>query len=431
MSPGSKPSAAGPSPADIAAWRGWLPVWSLGLYTITAYGTWAYAFGVLIEPISAETGWSTSFLGSVYGVAMLGTGLSAFWSGRLLDRFGPVVPLAIHAVVASGLMLAAVSTDRQWLFGVLFATGAGLSGATGFYTMTTVIAARSRPDRPERAIALLTLVGAFCSPIYLPAAAWLLSVWDWRTVARALIAIGVVGAVQAAVITAGVKLADDDEMGGPIRPSARSWEAIRRALTTADVRRALLVYFLAGAAAGSMWVYQVPMMTGAGLGLGLAGTLAGLRGFCQIFGRMGLTGAVERHGSARLLQAAYVITAAGGIALLVASLLDVGARSVVIGLSLVFALLAGTGFGASSPLQAIHARLHFDPGDLGLLMGLQGAVLGLAGAVGPMAGAFLRDWTGSWTPTISVVIVILVVSALLLHPTGPNDAPTDRTVRSK
>lgn len=419
-------STVGYRPPGRAGWRAWLPVWSLGLYTITAYGTWAYAFGVLIEPINAETGWTTSFLGSVYGVAMLLTGLSAFWSGRLLDRFGPVVPLAVHGVVASGLMLAAVSVDRQWLFGLLFATGAGLSGATGFYTMTTVIAARSRPDRPERAIAVLTLVGAFCSPIYLPLTAWLLTVWDWRTVASLLILTGIAGAAQAAIVTGRVRLADEDEMGGTVRPSARSLDAVRRAMVRPDVRRALAVYFLAGAAAGSMWVYQVPMMTGAGLGLGLAGTLAGLRGFCQIFGRMGLTGAVERHGSARLLQGAYVITAVGGVALLVASFVGVDSTSSVIGLSLVFALLAGTGFGASSPLQAIHARLHFDPGDLGLLMGLQGAVLGFAGAVGPMAGAFLRDATGSWIPTISLVVVILVASAALLRPdrTATENAPT-------
>ncbi|MDH4280123.1 MAG: MFS transporter [Acidimicrobiia bacterium] len=409
--------------ARSADWHGWLPVWSLGLYTITAYGTWAYAFGVLIEPISTETGWSTSFLGSVYGVAMLLTGLSAFGSGRLLDRFGPMVPLGLHAVVASGLMLAAVSVERRWLFGLLFASGAGLSGATGFYAMTTVIAARSRPDRPERAIAVLTLIGAFCSPIYLPLTAWLLTVWDWRTVARALVLAGVVGAAQAAAITARVRLAPEDEMGGPVRPSARSLDAVKRAVVKPEVRRALIVYFLAGAAAGSMWVYQVPMMVGAGLGIGLAGTLAGFRGFCQIFGRMGLTGAVERHGSARLLQAAYLATAAGGIALLIASIAGADSTALVVVLSLVFALFAGTGFGASSPLQAIHARLHFDPGDLGLLMGLQGAVLGLAGAAGPIAGAFLRDATGTWTPTIAVVIVILVISTALLRPARRRPSP--------
>ena len=107
--------------------------------------------------------------------------------------------------------------------------------------MTTVIAARSRPDRPERAIAVLTLVGAFCSPIYLPLTAWLLTVWGWRTVAGGLIVAGVVGALQAAIITSRVRLAAEDEMGGSVRPSARSWDAVTRAMERPDVRRALAV----------------------------------------------------------------------------------------------------------------------------------------------------------------------------------------------
>ena len=44
------------------------------------------------------------------------------------------------------------------VFGVLYAVGAGVTGATGFYSVTTVSAARLRPDRPERAIAVLTVL---------------------------------------------------------------------------------------------------------------------------------------------------------------------------------------------------------------------------------------------------------------------------------
>ncbi|MDH3295282.1 MAG: MFS transporter, partial [Acidimicrobiia bacterium] len=308
-------------PASQTRWSSWVPVYSLGLYTITAYGTWAYAFGVLIEPIRDDTGWAISFLGAIYGAAMAFTGVAAFWTGRLLDRFGPVVPLGLHAVVASGLMLAALATDNPWLFAPLFAIGAGLGGATGFYAMTTVIAARVRPDRPERSIAVLTLVGAFCSPVYLPLTAWLLTVWPWRTVGRTLVAAGVFGAVQAMILAGRsyrrthslvVTAADG---GAPPAPSARSFDALSRAVANPAVRRALLVYFLAGAAASTMWAYQVPILEATGLSLAAAGTFGGLRGFCQLFGRVGLTTAVERFGSTALLQVAYLATAIGTLAL--------------------------------------------------------------------------------------------------------------------
>ena len=408
-------------------WRAWIPVHSLGVYTITSYGTWAYAFGVLISSIRAETGWSTSFLGGVYGSAMALTGLSAFWSGRLLDRFGPLVPLGLHAVVASGLMFVALGTTNPWLFAPLFALGAGLSGSTGFYAMTTVIAARTRPDRPERAIAVLTLVGAFCSPIYLPLTAWLLTVWDWRDVGRALVVAGAIGAAQAMVVTRmAYRRAHTDVIavsvaaGGAVAPSARSIDALDRAVRNPAVRRALTVYFLAGAAASTVWAYQVPILEATGLSLAVAGTFGGLRGFFQLFGRMGLTTAVERFGSARLLQAAYLATAVGAVALVVGLTATLGTAATMV-LATVFAATAGTGFGASSPLQAIHARLHFEPGDLGLLMGLQGAVLGLAGGLGPVLGSIIRDATGGWTTTVVVVFVGLMISAHLLRRSPASD----------
>ena len=43
----------------------------LGMATIVAYGTWFYAYGVLIDPVAAETGWSVGFLSTVYGAAQL------------------------------------------------------------------------------------------------------------------------------------------------------------------------------------------------------------------------------------------------------------------------------------------------------------------------------------------------------------------------
>ncbi len=398
-----------------AGWLAWLPVAALGLYTITSYGTWAYGFGVLIEAISIDTGWSTSSLGATFGVAMMLSGLLAFAAGRLLDRFGPLMPFAIHATIASGLLLAAFSVHNEVAFGVLYGIGGGLSGATGFYAMTTVMAARARPDRPDRAIAILTMIGALCSPIYLPLTAWLLTLWHWRTVGRALVVAGVVGAVLAAIAT---RLTESQavDLGTPA-PSANPFSALAAAIRVPSIRRMLAVYALAGAAASTVWVYQVPIMAGTGLALRTAGVLGGLRGFCQLFGRMGLTAAVERFGSGALLRGAYLTTAIGSTALLASGLGWFGASTnALAGAAVCFAVLGGVGLGASSPLQAIYSRSLFDPADLGLLMGMQGAVLGLAGGAGPFIGALLRDATGGWSATVGAVIVALLIGGVLLRP---------------
>ncbi len=395
--------------------RGLTPIISLGVYTITAYGTWAYGFGVLLEPISSDTGWGAAFLGTIYGWAMALSGIGAFWTGRLLDRFGARAPYAIHLTVASSLMAGALLVDDKWLFGALFATGAGIGGATGFYTITTVIVSRLRFDRPDWAISSLTIVGAFASPIYLPLTAWLVAMWHWRLVAAVLVAAGALGAAQALVLAPG---GASHESG--LVASTRPLATLRTALGSPAIRRILAVYLLAGAAGSTIWVYQVPMMTSVGLSLGLAGAFGGLRGLCQLLGRVGLSAQIERRGTDVLLRGAYLATASAGVALLIGAGLagsKPGVDSpILIAGAVAFAILAGTGLGASSPLQAIHARSRFDPGDLGLLMGLQGLVLGVAGGIGPFTGGLVRDLSGTWTATIIAVVVVLCSAAALIRP---------------
>lgn len=367
--------------------------------TITTYASWFYGFGVLISPINEDLGWSTTALGLTYGAAQALAGIGAFGAGRLLDRVGAVGPFGLQAVVGGGLLLGATWASDVVVFGIMYAIGAGVVGATGFYHVTTVAAARMHPTNPARAIAVLTLIGAFCSPIMLPITAWVAETMGWRPAGRMLALVAIGGALVGAGL--GRRAASTGAA-----PSRRPLAALRRALRDPRVRRMFVVYTAAGVAYASVLVYQVPIMTAAGLSLGLAGTLAGFRGLCQILGRVGLTGALDRWGSRRLLRAAYAVSTGGVALLLIGEPISATA----------FAVIAGAGIGATSPLQAIHAQSVFDEGDLGLLMGMQGAVVGIAGGVGPVLGGVLQDSTGSWSLVVIAAAVALAIAALLLRP---------------
>lgn len=379
---------------------GWAGVAALGLLTIASYGSWFYAFGVLIDPIAADTGWSTSALGFTYGLAQVLTGLGAFGGGRLLDRFDAAGPFRLQAVIGGGLLLASSFAGSIWAFGAMYAVAGGVIGGTGFYSVTTAAVARLHPDGPDRATARLTIFGAFSSPIYLPGTAWLVTNTDWRVTIRVLAVITITTALLAAIFARG------SASGGV--PSANPLVAMRRALALANVRRMLLVYFLAGVSFAAVLVYQVPVMTAAGLTLATAGTIGGFRGFCQVFGRIGLMRLVDRFGVQRLLLAAYAFTAIG-IALLAVGTVPAG---------IAYALIAGAAIGASSPLQAMYAREAFDESDLGLLMGLQGAVLGLAGGAGAFFGGVMFDATGSWAPIVAISVMGSILAAFLLRVPG-------------
>ena len=74
----------------------------LGLITIAVYGCWYYAFGVLLDPIIADTGWSEPAVAAVFSTSALIAGIGALVGGWLLDRLGSRIVFATAAVVGGG-----------------------------------------------------------------------------------------------------------------------------------------------------------------------------------------------------------------------------------------------------------------------------------------------------------------------------------------
>ncbi len=378
--------------------RGWSPVISLGVMTCTCYGAAFYAYGILVDPIRSELGWSLTFLGAVFGVAQLLTGFGASIAGRLLDRWGGKLIFTIQAV-ASMLLFAGSWTSSPITFAVLISSALGIMAATGFYHVSTAIAGRVGPADPGKSITVLTVIGAFCSPIYLPAGAVLIDSAGWRVAVRVFALVALCGALQAAYFA---RNGSSDETGGA---SPNAFKALRAAIHRPKVRRMLLAYAFAGFSFSTLLVYQVPIMIDQGLVLSTAAAIAGFRGFCQLFGRVGVIAALAKQEAAFALRVSYLLAAFG-------SLFILGGN---VGLGVVYGALVGTSLGATTPLQAIHAQETFEPEDLGLLMGLQHSVFALAGGVGPVVAGFAADLTDSQSPTVWMIMCSLLVAALLLR----------------
>lgn len=143
------------------------PIAVLGLLTICAYGSWYYAFGVLIDPIMSSTGWSESLLAGSFSAGVVLVGVLSLFAGALLDRMGHRVVFALGgALGTSGLVVASWSPNGA----VFFASSAialGGIGSLGFYHITMATSVRLNPHHGHRAIAILTVWGALASAVFL------------------------------------------------------------------------------------------------------------------------------------------------------------------------------------------------------------------------------------------------------------------------
>ena len=145
----------------------------LGVLTICAYGCWYYAFGVLLDPIIDDTGWSESTLAASFSAGTVLIGLTSLAGGRMLDRVGHRKVFALGGVLSAAGLFTASWAQHAPVFFLGATIGLGACGALGFYHVTMPTAVRLNEDGP-RAITVLTIWGAFASAIFLPAAAWLI-----------------------------------------------------------------------------------------------------------------------------------------------------------------------------------------------------------------------------------------------------------------
>lgn len=374
---------------------------SLGLLTIVAYGSWYYGFGVLLDPIHQSEHWSRGALGGVFGAAILVNGIGAALGGRLLDANGPRQTFLLAALLGAGGLLAASVQHGLIGFGLAYAVGGGGIGALGFYHVTQAAAARTTPARSAQAIARLTIIGAFASPVFVPLTAWLVDVADWRVALRVDAASVGLAFLLAAAVVPDHRISDV--------PRGKALDAFRAASRGLAFRRLLIAALLSGAAADIMLAFQVPIMRAAGLSLAAAATVAGLRGFAQLGGRIPL-GLLLRRTPARTALAGANLLAAMSALLLLAS----GALPVAVA----YSLLAGAAIGASSPLQGIYTAELVDERDLGLLLGVQQALYGIAGAAGPIVVGALLTTTDSWVPAVVLTTLGFAGAAFMLRGGG-------------
>jgi len=375
----------------------------LGAVTIAAYGAWHYAFGVLLDPILADTGWPESWVSGGFSLAVASGGLLAFPAGRFLDRAGSRPVFFAASVISTTALWFASISHSVFTFNIGSVVAGATLGSLGFYHITQTTAVRVAPNDPTRAIGLLTIIGAFSSAIYLPVAAVLVTAHGWRATIRILaITTGVV------LVLGAFGVREQPAPRRPEEPDTRLTDAPARA----EVRRYVAAIGCIGIAVGIILVYQVPLMTAAGLPLTAAAWMAGLRGAAQITGRIPLTWIIGRLGARRSLRMAFIATTAGAGLLL-------WSGSVVVAAA--YALVAGFGIGATSPLQGIYADELFERRRLGAAMGAVTMVFGLASAAGPALVGVLADVTGSRSWGVIIGVGAGAMAAVFLR-TAPTTA---------
>ncbi|SED89532.1 MFS transporter [Ruania alba] len=374
---------------------------ALGLLVLCSFGTWYYGYGVLIEPIARETGWSQTTLTSAYGVALLLVGVGSVLAGRASDRFGPHLVLIVAAgcTVAASAVAASASSPAVFLPGAILTQAC--VGAVGYYALAHAIIARVAPDGRTRGITRNTLFGALASTVFLPLMAWSATQWGWRPT---MMAAGCL--VAAAMLWAATLLR---HLGGADGSGSTLLGGLAYAIRDARLRRLLALGVLGGAMMSVLLLFQVPAMVEAGLTLGVASALAGARGAFQIAGRLPLPWVLDRVPHLLVVRVCLLLFG------LPALLLPFSESMVA---AIAFVVLAGIGVGTFSTMESVYTVEFVDARSVGLMLGAYALARGVGSAVGPTLAGAAVDSFGTRTPVLITLAVLAIVAVALVPQPG-------------
>jgi len=357
-----------------------------------------HGFGLWLQPITMERGWTRETFAFAIAVQNLVWGLAGPVAGALADRFGALKVLIGGALFyAAGLVLMALATS-----GLAFNGSAGLllglaQSGTTYAIVYGVIGRQVDPMKRSWAMGTVAAAGSFGQFLMMPVENWLIGTWGWQ---NALFVLGLL-ALFMVPLAFGLK---EPRAAAPSGVNQSMGAALREAFAYPSFRWLMAGYFVCGFHLVFIGVHMPSYLKDKGLTPDVATTALALIGLFNVFGSYGAGLVGQRWPKRYALSTIYLLRSAA-IALFVA--LPLTPWSVYL-----FASAMGLLWLSTVPLTTGLVAQIFGVRYLSML----GGCVFLSHQVGSFLGAWLGgklyDATGSYDLMWSISVALGVFAAL-------------------
>jgi MFS family permease len=381
----------------------WVIVAAGGLLGCMAIGA-MFSLPVFLLPISRDTGWSVTGVSSAMTIGFLAMALASMAWGNLSDRFGArLIVMTGSIILAASLFLTSLATSLlgfQLVFGVLV----GGSIAAIFAPLMACVTGWFDTHR-SLAVSLVS-AGMGMAPLTMsPLAAWLVSVYDWRTSLQIIAVLAAAVMIPAALLIRRPPALDEENMGAP-------GEEPQSAMTVQQVIRSpqfiilcLTNFFCCATHSGPIF-HTVSYAISCGIPLIAAVSIYSVEGLAGMGGRIAFGILGDRLGAKRVLVAGLLLQAFGALAYFFVR--DLGAFYAV-------AAFFGFIYAGVMPLYAVLARENFPLRMMGTVIGGTAMAGSLGMATGPLAGGMIYDsfasygwlYIGAWGIGIGAFLIAM------------------------
>ncbi len=361
-----------------------------------------HGFGLWLQPITMERGWTRETFAFAMAVQNLAWGVAGPFAGMLADRFGAFRVLIGGALLyAMGLVLMALATS-----GLAFTGSAGLligmaQSGTTYAVIYGVLARNVAPEKRSWAMGVAAAAGSFGQFLMVPVENWLISDFGWQ---NALI---ILGCLSLAIIPLAWGLRE------PAKTAVTGFQqsisqALREAFSYPSFQLLMAGYFVCGFQVVFIGVHMPSYLKDHGLSPDVATTALALIGLFNVVGTY-LSGSLGQHLPKRLILS--TIYALRSVAIVLFLWLPLTPWSVYIFSAVMGVLWLST----VPPTNAIVAQV-FGVQYLSMLGGFVFLSHQMGSFMGVWLGGKLYDSTGSYDVVWWIAIGLGVLAALVNLP---------------
>ncbi|MBT9527865.1 MAG: MFS transporter [Rhizobacter sp.] len=260
-----------------------------------------HGFGLWLQPITMERGWSRETFAFALAIQNLAWGLAGPVAGMLADRYGAFRVLIVGSLFyAGGLVLMALATS-----GLAFTGSAGLilglaQSGTTYAVVYGVIGRNVAPDKRSWAMGVAAAAGSFGQFLMVPVENWLIGSFGWQ---NALFLLGCL-ALVIVPLAFGLKEPAEPKASG-LQQSIGS--AVREAFSYPSFQLLMAGYFVCGFQVVFIGVHMPSYLKDNGLTPNVATTALALIGLFNVFGTYAAGSLGERMPKKYILSTIYAL----------------------------------------------------------------------------------------------------------------------------
>jgi MFS family permease len=263
-----------------------------------------HGFGLWLQPLTMERGWTRETFAFAMAVQNLTWGVAGLFTGMVADRFGAFrVLVACGAIYAVGLVLMALA-PAPWAFAASGGVLVGIAQAGTTYGVIYGVIGRNVPAAKRSwAMGVAAAAGSFGQFLMVPVESGLIGGLGWQGALYALAAAALV------IVPLAAGLREPGFAGGAARPQQSIAQALHEAFGYRSFQLLMAGYFVCGFQVVFIGVHMPSYLKDKGLGPEVATMALALIGLFNVFGTF-VAGVLGAHLPKRLILAAiYVLRA--------------------------------------------------------------------------------------------------------------------------